>query len=407
MNQAKRYCSKPFSHMEVVGTDIFLCCPSWLKTSVGNIDQNNITDIWNSEKAQAIRESIIDGSYRYCDKEICPYLKSSRLDTLETLPEKVREMIVNKETKISEKPKYVLLSYDFSCNLSCPSCRSQKIMAPLGTPEYKKSEEITAKVHESFIKPNSEETVVLNITGSGDPFASNVYRNYLENLEGDKLPHLKIDLQTNGLLFTQKMWERMARIHGNIRNVFVSIDAATEKTYPIVRREGNWSVLISNMKFLADLRRQKKLNLLQARFVVQKENYVEMEEFARSFLKRGCDVIEFALLVDWQSWTPQKFHDQCVWEKGHPEREKFLKSLSKSFLSHERVFLGNLTDLREEAIQHQLKTLAPIQRLQFILAHKKQKLINLLVRTKIKFRKVSVKSKQNHAVKSSRSLAHL
>lgn len=380
----KRYCSKPFVHFEVVGEGAaHLCCPSWLKTSIGDLNQQSLEQIWNSEKAQAIRSSIIDGSYRYCDQEICPYLKSGRLESLEELSPPVRAAIEEKQTKLTARPTYLLLGYDFSCNLSCPSCRSQKIMVPKGSEAHRKIEEITQKIDQAFVKPATEETIVLNITGSGDPFASNVYRTYLENLDGENLSHLKIDLQTNGLLFTPKMWERMGRIQGNIRNVFVSIDAAREATYPIVRREGNWNVLMSNMKYLARLRKEKKLNLLQARFVVQKANYREMEEFARLFLKLGCDVIEFALLVDWQSWKPQVFQQQCVWDKNHPERKDFLRALSKSFLSHERIFLGNLTDLRKEAIQFQLDTLPFPHKLLFRLDHTKQILINQLIRWKI------------------------
>lgn len=389
MNQEKRYCSKPFSHFEVTGNgDAFLCCPSWLKTSIGHLDQNSAQAIWNSETSQKIRSSIIDGSYRYCDHNICPYLKSGRLESLEKLSPGVREAIETQQTEIKTRPKYILLGYDFSCNLSCPSCRSQKIMLAKGSPEHQKVEELTAKIDTSFIKPESDETIVLNITGSGDPFASNVYRTYLETLDGKSLPHLKIDLQTNGLLFSPKMWERMSKIHGNIRNVFVSIDAAREVTYPIVRREGNWSVLITNMKFLAGLRKQKKLNLLQARFVVQKANYREMEEFARTFLKLGCDVIEFAQLVDWNSWSPNVFHHQCVWQKNHPERKEFFKALSKSFLSHERIFLGNLTELRKEAIAYQLAALPLLPKILFILSHKNQELVNFLVAKKIALSKI-------------------
>lgn len=384
----KRYCTKPFTHFEVVGEGAaHLCCPSWLKTSIGDLNQNSLGEIWNSETAQKIRASIIDGSYRYCDHEICPYLKSGRLETLEELGPALREVVESNQTELKTRPKYVLLGYDFSCNLSCPSCRSQKIMTAKGSEAHKKIEEITTKIDESFIRPISDETVVLNITGSGDPFASNVYRTYLENLDGENLPHLKIDLQTNGLLFTPKMWERMHKIHGNIRNVFVSIDAATAETYPLVRREGNWSVLLSNMQFLADLRQQKKINLLQARFVVQKANYKEMEEFARLFLKLGCDVIELALLVDWQSWPTETFKEQCIWEKDHPERQEFLKALSKSFLSHERIFLGNLAGLREEAIDFQKKSLPFFSRMLFILSHKSQHVVNVLVFYKIKLSK--------------------
>lgn len=387
MTQSNRYCTKPFSHFEVSGEgNAFLCCPSWLKTSIGDVKKESFENIWNSANAQKIRESIIDGSYRYCDKDLCPYLQSSFLKPLDELPEVFQKMIGEKQTVLEEKPEYVLLAYDQSCNLSCPSCRKEKIMTPLGSPEHLKYEGITEKIHRELVM-KSDRQMILNITGSGDPFASNVYRQYLENLKGKDLPHLKIDLQTNAVLFTPKMWERMEHIHSNIRNVFVSIDAAAEETYKVVRRDGNWPVLLNNMKFLAELRRQKKINLLQARFVVQKSNYREMESFARLFLGMGCDVIEFAQVVDWGTWGEREFKEQCVWEKNHPERGEFLRAVSAPFLSHERIFLGNLTAFHEEGVQFQLGTLPFFERQIFRLRLFLQTTENVFIRRCVKISK--------------------
>jgi MoaA/NifB/PqqE/SkfB family radical SAM enzyme len=388
MTSEKRYCILPFTHLEIHEKgEGFLCCPSWMRKPIGTLENQSVEEIWNSTEAQAIRDSIIDGSYRYCDKNLCPYLHSGKLPTFDELSPRVKEAVSEKKTKLEVPPHYILLAYDHSCNLSCPSCRPEKIMEARGSAAYQRSETYTKKIEEDLIKNLGEHKLILNITGSGDPFASGVSSKFLENLDGEKHPNLKIDLQTNGVLFTAKRWERLKGIHQNINSVFVSIDAATAETYPIVRREGDWKVLLENMKFLAELRKQRKINLLQARFVVQKKNYVEMEKFAKDFLKLGCDVIEFSLMIDWRSMPKSVYKDQCVWENGHPERELFLEALSKSFLSHTRIFLGNLTSYREEAIRYQKDRLSFLRRQLFVWSHRLQELKNCLTDFQIKLSK--------------------
>src|SRR5690606_29995681 len=74
---SRLFCSKPFTWFEVSrGTeegDVFLCCPSWLDTPVGNLTRQTVGDVWNGEVAQDIRRSILDGSFEYCDAVKCPY----------------------------------------------------------------------------------------------------------------------------------------------------------------------------------------------------------------------------------------------------------------------------------------------------------------------------------------------
>jgi hypothetical protein len=36
--------------------DVFLCCPGWLDTPIGNIQFQSVRDVWNSEKAQGFDE---------------------------------------------------------------------------------------------------------------------------------------------------------------------------------------------------------------------------------------------------------------------------------------------------------------------------------------------------------------
>lgn len=342
-----KVCTRPFTDAEFhLNGEVFVCCPSWLRKSIGNLQTDSMEDIWKSESAKEIRDSILDGSYRFCDKNLCPFIQSNTLTDLEKVPENT--------FKVKPLPHNIMLNYDQSCNLSCPSCRTEKIVHTPDKPAYKAIDQLTDNIYDVFIKNLGEGHLKLNITGSGDPFASGVYKKLLEQIDGDKLPNLKIDLQTNGLLFTPHMWNKLSKIWKNIDRVYVSIDAATEETYVKVRRGGNWQTILDNMKFIWSLRKDKKFNWLQVNLVVQKTNYKEVPAFAKLFIPL-CDKINFSLLTDWSTWPPHVYHDQLVWNENHPEYGTFLKVLSDDILLHKKVFIGNLSELQVKARETEWK----------------------------------------------------
>jgi hypothetical protein len=74
------FCSKPFEWFEVSRGreegEVFLCCPSWLGTPVGNLTRDSVKETWNGEAAQRIRRSILEGTFEYCNAARCPYLQT-------------------------------------------------------------------------------------------------------------------------------------------------------------------------------------------------------------------------------------------------------------------------------------------------------------------------------------------
>lgn len=342
-NLEGRYCQMPFTSVELhLNQNAYVCCPSWLKKSIGAFSKDNIMEIWNSESAREIRESIIDGSFRYCDHELCPYIGDNSLPRLHQLDKDVKDNILSKNTILNKPPKSVMFTYDASCNLSCPSCRSEKISLNADSPKYKELNELSHAITNKLLEdPHAH--VRINITGSGDPFASLAFRHYLEKIDGSQYPNLRFDLQTNGLLLTPLMWERMSKIQANIGEICVSIDAINPETYAAVRRGGKLEILMENMKYLASLRRQNKFAHLQANFVIQTKNYKEIPEFARVFIEMGCDSVYFSRILDWGSYPKETFFDQCVWEEKHPEFDHFISVLNHPILSHHKIAKGNIT----------------------------------------------------------------
>ena len=58
----KLFCPIPFKYMEVAAESTSMCCH--LKKSAGNPDGVDFMSLYNSPEAQAIRESILDGTLR-------------------------------------------------------------------------------------------------------------------------------------------------------------------------------------------------------------------------------------------------------------------------------------------------------------------------------------------------------
>ena len=154
------FCPIPFTELRIrVTGDCFICCPQWnnFKT-IGNVFETpNLEEIWNSEVAQEIRRSMFDRSFRYCNLDLCQVEKSRYTDHYENA-------IVDKG------PSFIALNYDPSCNLYCKMCRNEKIMIP------RAQQERLIEFQTNLIKsPYFRDTSMINVTSTGDPFASKVF----------------------------------------------------------------------------------------------------------------------------------------------------------------------------------------------------------------------------------------
>ena len=153
-----------------------------------------------------------------------------------------------KRTIIEGIPRFINMCHDQSCNLSCPSCRLETISHVKGG-AYDQAKGLHDKLVATYLTEPSDQAFTLSITGSGDPFGSRVFREFLCDFDGANFPNMRINLQTNGVMFTPKQWQRLHKLHGKIKCVIVSFDAATEPTYNITRRGGRWNLLLATWKW--------------------------------------------------------------------------------------------------------------------------------------------------------------
>lgn len=325
-------CAKPFTSFEIDDSSNFLCCAAWLTKHLPK--KSNIKESWNSKEANEIRDSILDGSYSYCNSNQCPLLH--QLETFgnvgelkpiyhkDNLPSLLKKQIDDyKKNKLN--PTTIQFSFDRTCNLECPSCRVKLITA--GSKKIKEVESTIQDIENIY----GNSVRVLYITGTGDPFISVGFRNFLRNFDKKKWPNLNsIHLHTNATKWNKEMWDSMSNIHPYVKSCEISIDAATKETYETkTRLGGKWDELVSNLKFISTIPELKKI---KTSFVVQKHNYKEMKMFYDlmiSIFENNVDIY-FGKILNWGTFSSEEFKKHEVSNPTHPEYSDFIYEVNKT-----------------------------------------------------------------------------
>jgi len=322
----ERFCHMPFTHMSTgFEGETFSCtCPSWVPFSIGNINEAKSADaIWNSDAAQEIRRSILDGDFRYCSRTQCSFISAQKLPLRSDITRpKLRRYIDERITRVDDAPELLELNHEPTCNLACPSCRTDIIAA--------KSEELDlyAGASERVILPMLKRVEGRTyITGGGEAFASKHFRTILASLNRAEYPGLKVFLITNGLLVTPRRWSEFPNLPEMLSVVAVSVDAARPETYEQLRRPGKWAALMKNLEFIAGLRRTNVIPSLCLNFVVQQANFREMLAFIDLADSLSSDQIWFQRVVNYGSYDEATFAKIDVAAPSHPEHGELLQIL--------------------------------------------------------------------------------
>lgn len=326
IDKTKYICTAPFSYTEVYDDRQFLCCPSWLPIDVNN--GGGIVSSFNSEKSKEIRNSILDGTYKYCDEIQCPYLARLKSNQIPS------NFVIKNEESINyyknlNYPSIVNFCFDRSCNFQCPSCRNELINY---TGKERKSVDLKLKEVEDEISTYVKR---LYLSGTADPFFSKSFRQFLINLDSKKFKKLKsIHLHTNASLWNESLWEKMKAIHPYVNSCEISIDAATKETYETKTRiGGNWEILMDNLKFITKI---STIREYVFSFVVQDTNYTEMYDFYKmiEFFMNGRErkvkwEVKANVITNWGTYSEEQFKDKDVSNPNHLEYLLFLKELDR------------------------------------------------------------------------------
>lgn len=287
------YCHEPLVNLNITSNLMFPCCESYV--SFKEFKPYKIPSViadtaWNSLQWKKFRKMIASGDHSLCHN--CPlYMRRETLfKTAEQLKEQygdaVYDFVTGKADNIPA-PHTVLLSYDSTCNLACPTCRP-------GT--FKQNPSLVAIYNLKAALPLSTARHVV-IAGDGEVCMSKHYLNDLARVPADAT----ITLMSNGTLLNENFWGRLAELGAMHRVVQVNIscDGTRKPVFEATRRNGVFETFMENMHTLMEMKTQVGFRT-KMRYTVNTVNlgdYHNVPEFARQL---GFDEIDISLAVVWE-----------------------------------------------------------------------------------------------------------
>ena len=267
-------------------------CQSWLPQSIGNLQIKTLEQIIGGTMHRHLQGSIADGTYRYCNEHQCSYIKSGAV--LHGQPDRIQ---------------HLRLAIDDSCNLRCPSCRKGMIFHKEGS-AYNLGIRLADRINEWLY--DYAHPIQVHIGSDGDPFASHVYRHFME--QTPERDNIKYSILTNGLLF-KEFHTRVPYVINNLQELGVSIDGATKETYEKLRLGGKWDKINDNLECISKLKEQHGFQFI-LHFVVQEDNYHEMEDIILLGKKYNADRVWLNKMEDWN--VSANFEERDIFRSSHP-----------------------------------------------------------------------------------------
>ena len=306
--QIKTRCPRPFDTVLIdkQGSCYACECQSWLPQSIGNLQIQTLSEILQSKMAEHLQSSITDNTYRYCNNKQCAWLLDKSQPWKTQIPER--------------KIKHLRLAIDDSCNLRCPSCRTGLIFHKEGS-AYNLGIKLADSINEWLY--NYKFPLQVHIGSDGDPFASHVYRHFME--QTPERNNIKYSILTNALMF-KEFHTRVPYVINNMEELGVSIDGASKETYEKLRLGGKWDKINENLECISQLKKKHNFRFI-LHFVVQKENYHEMEDIIELGKHYGADRVWLNRITDWQTFSDFNWHD--VVAPAHPEHKQFQEEFAR------------------------------------------------------------------------------
>lgn len=291
----------------------------WTNYFIGNLVNNTIEELWNGEKAEEFRKSMLDGSYRYCNHGKCPYCANMRLE----------DEMVNYE--VPQYPTSCNIGYQRQCNYVCKFCRNEPYIAK--SEEEKQYDKIEKEIKK--IIPSLKE---IASNGCGELFCSSSILNILENAELEQ--DVDVVLETNGSLFNEKNWNKISNLGKHNLTVYVTVHSFNEATYQYLSgTKLPVENIISNLHYISDLRKQGVINHFEIATVICEYNFREMPSFVKRCLEEfNVDKVRLRFFEPYgvMDRSTEWFYD--VRNPYHPYYSEFKKIMENPILKNEKVW---------------------------------------------------------------------
>jgi len=346
-------CYYPFTTLNIgPGGDVWFCCPEWTvdpgATRLGNVMHSPLTDIWNNERARAIRRAMYANDVGgWCRIRGCPILNGNTRISMDGIKSQFRGDLFHGSTvrairddndMLDGFPSHLIISNDWRCNLCCVMCETT-LHAASKSPH----QEVAAVTDRIFdeLERNVDSVKRIFFSGYGEPLAIKCHLRYMQHTTRNH-PHLEIELLTNGLLLTPEMWETIK--HNRLATIRVSVDATTREIYEKIRKGGNWEALLRNLRFLGALRRSGEIPGFEINMTVMRDNYWQVYDFLRFGEEFSCDCMGLQIIKG--TLGNQNFLEPTVDWSIVEFLQEFLRSETARHPHYYVEFLRHLEDMR-------------------------------------------------------------
>jgi len=143
------------------------------------------------------------------------------------------------------------------------------------------------------MKPYLRNAHTVSLHGQGEPLLCANLLDIMDILNGKGI---YIKFNTNGLLLKKEVSASL--IKRGLREISVSMDAATSKTYEKIRRNKSFDIIKNNIKDMAELKNNNKLDypFIELNMTIMKENLNEALGFVDLAREIGAQAVYYRLL---------------------------------------------------------------------------------------------------------------
>lgn len=270
LEESKTFCMAPWSHMHFMpNKDVNPCCMSPIDQTIGNLDEQTIPEVWNSEKMRQLRIDMLEGTPRndFCSR--CYKKEESGFGSLRQhmnnayLENHWDKVESTQDDGTVEDLNMIHWDFRFSniCNQKCRTCGIE-----FSTPwfdDFVKLWDVPKEERPARIKRiwNNEEEFEKDFDNlfskveyihfaGGEPLITDEHYKVLERLIQQGVTDVRIRYSTNFNVLDFKnyhvldMWEHFSNI-----DLIASIDDIGHR-YNYLRKGGDWDKVVENFKRL-------------------------------------------------------------------------------------------------------------------------------------------------------------
>lgn len=334
-----KLCKRGVNFIQIIDAKGNVRVCGWNRNNIiGSLLEDDLHTIYHNQKAETLRKDLIDQRYTNCPVDNCPYLANGSIE--------------NNLIELDEIPQYpsaLYLAYEGNCNYKCTCCTSFQNMLQARERDWSENYE---KIENSIrdILPHIKH---IGANGRGELFASPRILKILGDWNPiSPIDEVSVSLETNGSLFNEKNWKKIENLGKYYLRVAITVMSFQNEVYQYLSgTELHVNNLISNLKFVKELRHKGVINHLEIATVLQEQNFREMPEFVKRCLEEfGADSVRIRPIMAGGPLDPNIQWFMDVRNPRHPFYKEYKRVMQNSVFKNPKVLLwsGELDSIARE-----------------------------------------------------------